>query len=140
MLVFDFLPSFPGRTCHLYQEVKTIIVAALLLILIHPTPSGPSPKHTPFPTLTHPIPNHYIPHPRPLYPLSLVHQNLVQNPRTLLPKFFGLYCYQCSGKNIRLIIMNNLLPTSIPMHLKYDLKGSTFKRKASKGERAKKVS
>lgn len=23
-------------------------------------------------------------------------QNLNQNPRTLLPKFFGLYCYQVS--------------------------------------------
>ena len=80
------------------------------------------------------------PHLPPLPPLpSSARQNLVQNPRTLLPKFFGLFCYQCGGKNIRLIIMNNLLPTSIPMHSTYDLKGSTFKRKASKGERAKKV-
>ena len=34
--------------------------------------------------------------------------------------------------------MNNLLPSSIRMHEKYDLKGSTYKRKASKSERAKK--
>lgn len=34
--------------------------------------------------------------------------------------------------------MNNLLPSSITMHEKYDLKGSTYKRKASKRERAKK--
>lgn len=33
--------------------------------------------------------------------------------------------------------MNNLLPTSIKMHEKYDLKGSTYKRKASKYEREK---
>lgn len=65
--------------------------------------------------------------------------NLNQNPRTLLPKFFGLYCLQTSnGKNIRLVVMNNLLPSFIQMHLKYDLKGSTFKRKASKAERSKK--
>lgn len=65
--------------------------------------------------------------------------NLNQNPRTLLPKFFGLYCLQTSnGKNIRLVVMNNLLPSDVNMHLKYDLKGSTFKRKASKAERAKK--
>ncbi|XP_046857439.1 phosphatidylinositol 4-phosphate 5-kinase type-1 alpha-like isoform X3 [Xenia sp. Carnegie-2017] len=63
--------------------------------------------------------------------------NLNQNKRTLLPKFFGLYCYQCSGKNIRLVLMNNLLPSGYKIHLKYDLKGSTFKRRASKAERAK---
>ena len=33
--------------------------------------------------------------------------------------------------------MNNLLPTSVKMHEKYDLKGSTYKRKASKRERDK---
>lgn len=63
--------------------------------------------------------------------------NLNQNKRTLLPKFFGLYCYQCGGKNIRLVIMNNLLPRGYKIHFKYDLKGSTYKRKASKAERAK---
>ncbi|XP_037952447.1 phosphatidylinositol 4-phosphate 5-kinase type-1 beta-like isoform X1 [Teleopsis dalmanni] len=67
------------------------------------------------------------------------YMNLNQNPRTLLPKFFGLYCLQTSNsKNIRLVVMNNLLPSYIKMHFKYDLKGSTFKRKASKSERAKK--
>uniref|UniRef100_T1J4I1 PIPK domain-containing protein n=1 Tax=Strigamia maritima TaxID=126957 RepID=T1J4I1_STRMM len=65
------------------------------------------------------------------------YMNLNQNPRTLLPKFFGLYCYQCGGKNIRLGVMNNLLPSSVKMHQKYDLKGSTYKRKASKHERVK---
>lgn len=33
--------------------------------------------------------------------------------------------------------MNNLLPTSIKMHEKYDLKGSTYKRKANKYEKSK---
>ncbi|MCL4122224.1 UNVERIFIED_CONTAM: hypothetical protein GTU68_036402 [Idotea baltica] len=65
------------------------------------------------------------------------YMNLNQNPRTLLPKFFGLYTYQCNAKNIRLIVMNNLLPSSIKMHQKYDLKGSTYKRKANKYERQK---
>ncbi len=58
-------------------------------------------------------------------------QFLFQNPRTLLPKFFGMYCYQCNQKNIRLTIMNNLLPSKVKMHLKFDLKGSTYKRKVS---------
>jgi len=65
------------------------------------------------------------------------YMNLNQNPHTLLPKFFGMFCYQCNQKNIRLIVMNNLLPTSIQMHLKFDLKGSTYKRKASRHERSK---
>lgn len=40
--------------------------------------------------------------------------------------------FQCNAKNIRLIVMNNLLPSSIKMHQRYDLKGSTYKRKVSK--------
>ncbi|KAF8776836.1 phosphatidylinositol 4-phosphate 5-kinase type-1 alpha-like [Argiope bruennichi] len=65
------------------------------------------------------------------------YMNLNQNPRTLLPKFYGLFCYQCIGKNVRIVVMNNLLPSDITMHEKYDLKGSTYKRKASKSEREK---
>ncbi len=33
--------------------------------------------------------------------------------------------------------MNNILPRSVRMHLKFDLKGSTYKRRASKKEREK---
>nr|XP_043897133.1 phosphatidylinositol 4-phosphate 5-kinase type-1 gamma-like isoform X1 [Solea senegalensis] len=65
------------------------------------------------------------------------YMNLNQNPRTLLPKFFGLYCVQSGGKNIRVVVMNNILPRSVRMHLKFDLKGSTYKRRASKKEREK---
>ncbi|XP_050977473.1 phosphatidylinositol-4-phosphate 5-kinase, type I, beta a isoform X2 [Labeo rohita] len=65
------------------------------------------------------------------------YMNLNQNPRTLLPKFYGLYCIQCGGVNIRLVVMNNVLPRSLKMHYKYDLKGSTYKRRASRKERAK---
>ncbi|UXI18591.1 doublesex and mab-3 related transcription factor [Sarcoptes scabiei] len=62
------------------------------------------------------------------------YMNLSQNPQTLLPKFFGLYCYECIGKNIRILVMNNLLPSNIKIHQKYDLKGSTYKRKANQNE------
>ncbi|KAG5847847.1 hypothetical protein ANANG_G00130540 [Anguilla anguilla] len=65
------------------------------------------------------------------------YMNLNQNPRTLLPKFFGLYCVQSGGKNIRMVVMNNVLPRAVRMHLKYDLKGSTCKRRASRKEREK---
>lgn len=33
--------------------------------------------------------------------------------------------------------MNNILPSSIKIHEKYDLKGSLYKRKASRQERSK---
>ncbi|XP_069041052.1 phosphatidylinositol-4-phosphate 5-kinase, type I, alpha, a isoform X2 [Lepisosteus oculatus] len=65
--------------------------------------------------------------------------NLNQNKRTLLPKFYGLYCVQAGGKNIRIVVMNNLLPCAVRMHLKYDLKGSTYKRRASAKEREKRL-
>ncbi|XP_030049703.1 phosphatidylinositol 4-phosphate 5-kinase type-1 beta isoform X3 [Microcaecilia unicolor] len=65
------------------------------------------------------------------------YMNLNQNPRTLLPKFYGLYCFQSGGINIRIVVMNNVLPRSIRMHYKYDLKGSTYKRRASRKEREK---
>ncbi|XP_035747605.1 phosphatidylinositol 4-phosphate 5-kinase type-1 beta isoform X4 [Egretta garzetta] len=63
--------------------------------------------------------------------------NLNQNPRTLLPKFYGLYCVQSGGINIRIIVMNNVLPRALKMHFTYDLKGSTYKRRASRKEREK---
>lgn len=66
------------------------------------------------------------------------YMNIHQNQRTLLPKFFGLYCYQSGTSNIRLTVMNNLLPSRYKCQFKFDLKGSTYKRKASKEERAKK--
>ena len=67
--------------------------------------------------------------------------NLDQNPRTLLPKFYGLekifpktdflptflgfYCISIGGRNIRVCVMNNLLPRRVKMDLKFDLKGKS---------------
>ncbi|KAI4816655.1 hypothetical protein KUCAC02_008971 [Chaenocephalus aceratus] len=65
------------------------------------------------------------------------YMNLNQNPRTLLPKFYGLYCIQCGGVTVRVVVMNNVLPRAIKMHYKYDLKGSSYKRRASRKERVK---
>lgn len=67
------------------------------------------------------------------------YMNLNQNPCTLLPKFYGLFCYQCGGKNIRFVVMNNILSSDIVLSEKFDLKGSTYKRKASKNEKSKPV-
>uniref|UniRef100_A0A3B4ZM94 Phosphatidylinositol 4-phosphate 5-kinase type-1 beta-like n=1 Tax=Stegastes partitus TaxID=144197 RepID=A0A3B4ZM94_9TELE len=65
------------------------------------------------------------------------YMNLNQNPRTLLPKFYGLYCIQCGGVTVRVVVMNNILPRAMKMHYKYDLKGSSYKRRASRKERGK---
>ncbi|XP_010787647.1 phosphatidylinositol-4-phosphate 5-kinase, type I, beta a isoform X1 [Notothenia coriiceps] len=65
------------------------------------------------------------------------YMNLNQNPRTLLPKFYGLYCIQCGGVTVRVVVMNNVLPRAIKMNYKYDLKGSSYKRRASRKERVK---
>ncbi|KAK9532815.1 hypothetical protein VZT92_010182 [Zoarces viviparus] len=65
------------------------------------------------------------------------YMNLNQNPRTLLPKFYGLYCIQCSGATVRVVVMNNVLPRAMKMHYMYDLKGSSYKRRASRKERIK---
>ena len=63
--------------------------------------------------------------------------NLHQNPDTLLPKFYGLYCYICGVHRVRIVVMNNLLPSKIRVDLKFDLKGSSYKRKANKSELSK---
>ncbi|XP_034457847.1 phosphatidylinositol-4-phosphate 5-kinase, type I, beta a isoform X1 [Hippoglossus hippoglossus] len=65
------------------------------------------------------------------------YMNLNQNQRTLLPKFYGLYCIQCGGVTVRMVVMNNVLPRAMKMHYKYDLKGSSYKRRASRKERVK---
>ena len=63
--------------------------------------------------------------------------NLTQNPRTYLPKFYGLYGYSSQMTNFRIVVMNNLLPSDVKMCHIFDLKGSTFGRTASDSERAK---
>lgn len=53
--------------------------------------------------------------------------------------FAGLYCYKAFGKNVRIIVMDNLLPRRIKYHHKFDLKGSTYNRFASQQEKEKAV-
>eukprot|EP00043_Microstomoeca_roanoka_P017750 m.186057 g.186057 ORF g.186057 m.186057 type:complete len:920 (+) comp16694_c5_seq1:339-3098(+) len=65
--------------------------------------------------------------------------NLHQNKRTLLPKFFAHFCYKSSsGRHIRFIVMNNILPSHLTYEERYDLKGSTKGRFASAKEKEKK--
>ena len=57
--------------------------------------------------------------------------NIHQNSKTLLPKFFGLFVYQTTLKTMRFVIMNNVLPSNLKYQMKFDLKGSSYNRKAT---------
>lgn len=64
---------------------------------------------------------------------------------TLLPRFMGLYAFNApnpsgasSKRRMRVVVMANVFAGARPIQCKYDLKGSTHGRKASKKERKKK--
>lgn len=62
-----------------------------------------------------------------------------QNPETLLTKFFAMVRVKPHhGRNIRLLVMNNIFPPGKDIVTKYDLKGSSVGRRASDAERLKK--
>lgn len=63
--------------------------------------------------------------------------NLAQHTKTLLPKYYGLFCYQKGTTKIRILIMNNILPINVKIHEKYDLKGSTYSKRKYTGELSK---
>ncbi|GAB4813493.1 hypothetical protein N2152v2_000539 [Parachlorella kessleri] len=51
------------------------------------------------------------------------------NPSTLLLRFFGVHRVKPShGLKVRFVVMNNVFRTDVPLHRKYDLKGSTLGR------------
>eukprot|EP00993_Chasmostoma_nieuportense_P002791 NODE_3557_length_946_cov_15.881563_g3405_i0.p1 GENE.NODE_3557_length_946_cov_15.881563_g3405_i0~~NODE_3557_length_946_cov_15.881563_g3405_i0.p1 ORF type:complete len:297 (+),score=86.04 NODE_3557_length_946_cov_15.881563_g3405_i0:79-891(+) len=57
----------------------------------------------------------------------------VANHPTLITKFYGHHCLRSlmTGAKIRFVVMNNVFRTDNEIHLKYDLKGSTFGRSAT---------
>lgn len=65
--------------------------------------------------------------------------NVFQHPRTLLPKFYGMYVIETLGKTIRFIVMNNVVPQQCEITKKFDLKGSSLGRFASNKEKSKKI-
>ncbi|KAI3740546.1 hypothetical protein L2E82_31014 [Cichorium intybus] len=70
-----------------------------------------------------------------MLPAYYEHVNTFEN--TLVTKFFGLHCVKLSGpiqKKVRFVIMGNLLCTEVPIHRRYDLKGSTHGRITDKPE------
>ncbi|PRP79416.1 hypothetical protein PROFUN_08177 [Planoprotostelium fungivorum] len=69
--------------------------------------------------------------------LRSYYQYMLQNPNTLIVRFFGLHMVQPRGYNKELYftIMDNTLQSEFGMVEKYDLKGSTVGRYASEKEK-----
>eukprot|EP00300_Choanocystis_sp_HF-7_P005257 c13978_g1_i1.p1 GENE.c13978_g1_i1~~c13978_g1_i1.p1 ORF type:complete len:252 (-),score=53.83 c13978_g1_i1:34-789(-) len=57
--------------------------------------------------------------------------------KTLLPKYLGLYTIILNGQHNTFVVMNNVFASYLDIHERYDLKGSTYGRRASKRERLK---
>jgi len=61
--------------------------------------------------------------------------HFAKNPRSWLPKFFGLYEIKLPGQKTQtLLVMNNWFAGRHKIEEKFDLKGSTYGREASKAE------
>jgi len=70
--------------------------------------------------------------------LPAYYQHVKQNPGTYLPRFYGLHRWKPEfGSNVRFVVMNNVFATSLALHTRFDLKGSTLGRTASANERRK---
>jgi 1-phosphatidylinositol-4-phosphate 5-kinase len=59
--------------------------------------------------------------------------HMMKNPESLITRFFGLHRITTHRlglrrRRIRIVVMSNFLPTRTPIHLRYDLKGSTYGR------------
>lgn len=62
--------------------------------------------------------------------LKSYYLHVKENPNTLISQFYGLHRLKVKGgiKKIHFIVMNNLFPPHRDIHIKYDLKGSTWGR------------
>ncbi|XP_075345857.1 phosphatidylinositol 5-phosphate 4-kinase type-2 gamma isoform X3 [Mycteria americana] len=70
--------------------------------------------------------------------LSHYHQYVVQcHGSTLLPRFLGMYRVSVDSEETYLLVMRNMFSHRLPVHRKYDLKGSLVSREASDKEKGK---
>ncbi|RMC22869.1 hypothetical protein DUI87_00127 [Hirundo rustica rustica] len=59
--------------------------------------------------------------------------------QTLLPRFLGMYRVSVDSEDTYLLVMRNLFSHRLPVHRKYDLKGSLVDREASDKEKGKEL-
>lgn len=57
--------------------------------------------------------------------------------KTLLPQYLGMYRLTVEGQVTYIVVMRNIFNSRLPIHKKYDLKGSNPDREASEKERGK---
>ncbi|XP_076896660.1 phosphatidylinositol 4-phosphate 5-kinase 6-like [Bidens hawaiensis] len=72
---------------------------------------------------------------RRMLPAYFEHIKSFEN--TLLTKFFGLHCVKLSGssqRKVRFVVMGSLFSTNVPIHRRFDLKGSSHGRITDKPE------
>ncbi|KAK4806733.1 hypothetical protein QYF61_007531 [Mycteria americana] len=73
-----------------------------------------------------------------LSPPPLSPQYVVQcHGSTLLPRFLGMYRVSVDSEETYLLVMRNMFSHRLPVHRKYDLKGSLVSREASDKEKGK---
>ncbi|ERE90576.1 phosphatidylinositol-5-phosphate 4-kinase type-2 gamma [Cricetulus griseus] len=72
--------------------------------------------------------------------LSNYHQYIVKcHGNTLLPQFLGMYRVSVENEDSYMLVMRNMFSHRLPVHRKYDLKGSLVSREASDKEKVKEL-
>ncbi|XP_013864626.1 phosphatidylinositol 5-phosphate 4-kinase type-2 gamma [Austrofundulus limnaeus] len=72
--------------------------------------------------------------------LSEYHQHIVTcHSSTLLPQFLSMYRVTVESEDTYLLVMRNVFSHRLPVHRKYDLKGSLLSREASYKEKVKEL-
>lgn len=76
---------------------------------------------------------HHSEHKQLLRMLKDYHHHVKDNPNTLISQFYGLHrvkmpLFGGGSRKVHFVVMNNLFPPHRDIHLKYDLKGSTWGR------------
>ncbi|XP_039112103.1 phosphatidylinositol 5-phosphate 4-kinase type-2 gamma isoform X1 [Hyaena hyaena] len=72
--------------------------------------------------------------------LSNYHQYIVKcHGNTLLPQFLGMYRVSVDNEDSYMLVMRNMFSHRLPVHRKYDLKGSLVSREASDKEKVKEL-
>ncbi|XP_012736571.2 phosphatidylinositol 5-phosphate 4-kinase type-2 gamma [Fundulus heteroclitus] len=72
--------------------------------------------------------------------LSEYHQHVVTcHGSTLLPQFLAMYRLTVESEDTYLLVMRNMFSHRLPVHRKYDLKGSVLTREASFKEKVKEL-
>ena len=60
--------------------------------------------------------------------LRQYHRYVLSHPDTLLMRILGLFELQHDSKTHKLVVVANVFNSSLPIHQRFDIKGSTYKR------------